>query len=311
MVISALVALAATGSVLALAQDQGTARAGAARKEQPAARPAQAAQEFPPGAMDEVLSQWEIQSKKLRTLEVDIQRTDTDRAWGDESQFSGHAAFQSPDLAYVDYRKIKGGMQADPKVKNKEIFVAEKAKDGKRIEMPFETILCTGQEVWQYRYDVKQVFIWPLDRDARRKALDEGPLPFLFRMRAGDAKQRYTMALRRQDEKLSLIEIAPKLKEDKDVFSTAWVYLDRKYLVPKRIFLISPDKSKIQDFILSNIKANEPVRQQYFTGVKPGKPWKIQINPGGAQADGPGLKGARRKADPQAVDRRDPQVAPR
>ncbi len=309
--ISALAALAATGSALALAQDQGIARPRTARQEQPAAKPAQAAQQFPPEAMDEVLSQWEIQSKKLRTLEVDIQRTDIDRNWGDEAQFSGHAAFQSPDLAYVDYRKIKGKMQGDPKVKNKDIFVAEKAKDGKRIEMPFETILCTGQEVWQYRYDVKQVYIFPLDKDARRKALDEGPLPFLFRMRAGDAKQRYIMALRKQDEKLSLIEIQPRMKEDKDVFSTAWVYLDRKYLVPKRIYLISPDKSKIQDFILSNIKANEPVKQQYFVGVKPGKPWKIEFNPAGAQAEGPGQKGARRKGDPQAAERRDGGMAPR
>ena len=286
MVISALVALAATSAVLAKAQNPGNARPGTARQEQPAAKPAQVAQQFPPGAMDEVLSQWEIQSKKLTSLEVDIQRTDIDRAWGDEALFSGHAAFQSPDLAFVDYRKIKGRMQADPKVKNKEIFVAETAKDGKRIEMPFETIVCTGKEVWQYRFDVKQVYIFPLDKDARRKALDEGPLPFLFRMRAGDAKQRYTMALRKQDAKLSLIEIQPNLKEDKAVFSTAWVYLDRKYLVPKRIYLISPDKSKIQDFILSNIKANEPVKQEYFVGVKPGKPWKVEINPGGAQAAG-------------------------
>ena len=46
-------------------------------------------------------------------------------------------------------------------------------------------------------------------------------------MRAGDAKQRYDMFLRGQNEKNSLVMILPKIKEDKDVFSTAWVMLDR------------------------------------------------------------------------------------
>ena len=35
------------------------------------------------------------------------------------------------------------------------------------------------------------------------------------------------MSLRLQNEKRSLVEILPLLKDDKDVFSTAWVELDR------------------------------------------------------------------------------------
>jgi hypothetical protein len=165
--------------------------------------------------------------------------------------------------------------------------------------------------VWHYRYDVKQVFIWPLGKDARKKALDEGPLPFLFRMRAGDAKQRYNMALRGQDEKLSLVEIQPRMKEDQDVFSTAWVYLDRKFLLPKRILLVSPDKAKVQDFVLSNIAANQPVKPQYFVGVKPGKPWKVQINPGGPEQDPANAKRPRRGGDPQAAQRPYGRMTPR
>ena len=95
----------------------------ALRSQQPAARPAQAPQQFPPGAMDELLRQWEEQSAKLKTLEVDIYRTDQDRAWGDEAQFSGHAAFKSPDLAFVDYKKVKLKSEPNPKDKNQPKFV--------------------------------------------------------------------------------------------------------------------------------------------------------------------------------------------
>ena len=308
--VSFLVAVAAMGSALAFAQDPGAARQGVTRQ-QSTARPAQAPQQFPPGAMDNLLRQWEEQSAKLETLEVDIYRTDQDRAWGDEAQFAGHAAFKSPDLAYVDYKKVKLKTQPNPAAKNQPKFLPEKDKDGNVIATPFETILCTGAEVWHYRYDVKQVFIWPLGKDARKKALDEGPLPFLFRMRAGDAKQRYVMALRGQDQKLSLVEIQPRMKEDQDVFSTAWVWLDRKFLLPKRIMLISPDKAKIQDFILSNIKANQPVKEHYFVGVKPGKPWKVQINPGGPEPAPANAKRPRGAADPQAAQRPDDRMAPR
>jgi TIGR03009 family protein len=310
--VTLVAALAATGSALVLGQDQAPARQRVTRQP-PAARQAQAPQQFPPEAMDNLLHQWEQQSAKLDTLEVNIYRTDQDRAWGDEAQFSGHAAFKSPDLAYVDYKKVKllSQRNPNPKAKNQTVFVPAKTKDGNLDTVPFETIVCTGADVWHYRYDVKQVFIWPLGKDARKKALDEGPLPFLFRMRAGDAKQRYNMTLRGQDERLSLVEIKPLIKEDQDVFSTAWVYLDRKFLLPKRILLISPDKAKVQDFVLSDIRANQPVKPQYFVGVKPGKPWTVQINPGGNENDPAKAKRARRASDPQATQRPDGRMAPR
>ena len=104
-------------------------------------------------------------------------------------------------------------------------------------------------------------------------------------MRAGDAKQRYIMALRGQDEKLSLVEIQPRMKEDQDVFSTAWVYLDRTFLLPKRILLISPDKAKVQDFVLSNIEPISRSRSSTSSGSNRASRWKVQINPGGDEKD--------------------------
>ena len=307
---SVFVALATAGPALVVAQEQAPAKQGVTRQ-QPAARAAQPAQQFPPGAMDNLLRQWEEQSAKLETLEVDIYRTDQDRAWGDEAQFSGHAAFKSPDLAFVDYKKVKLKAEPNPNAKNQPKFVPVQTKDGKLDAVPFETILCTGAEVWHYRYDVKQVYIWPLGKDARKRALDEGPLPFLFRMRAGDAKQRYFMTLEGQDEKVSLVRIQPRMREDQEVFSFAWVYLDRKFLLPTRIMLLSPDKAKTQNFVLRNIRANQPVKEQYFVGVKPAKPWKVETNPGGVEKDPANAKRPRRAGDPAAAQRPDGRPAPR
>ena len=72
--------------------------------------------------------------------------------------------------------------------------------------------------------------------------------------------------------------------------------------------LISPDKAKQQDFRLSNIKANEPVNEKYFVGVKPGKiPWKVEINPFRDESDERRCKGRPgRRADPKAARRAPP-----
>jgi TIGR03009 family protein len=303
VLVSTLVAFVAMGYGLATAQDRAQAPANQARPQAGAARPAQNPKAFPQEAMDDLLRQWEGQSKKLETLEVDIYRVDRDMSWGDESHFIGHAAFKSPDLAYVDYRLVKLAAEPDPKEKNKKKFVPQKKKDGKLDTTPFQTIICTGTEVWEYRSDVKQLTIFPLDKDARRRVLNEGPLPFLFRMKSGDAKQRYTMVLKDQNDDASTVMIMPKIKEDLDSFSTAWVQLDRKFLLPTRILLIAPDKAKLQDFRLSSPRANLPVKPEYFVGVKPTKPWQIVVNPAADAPGNPAPKRTRQLGNPKAAQR--------
>jgi hypothetical protein len=99
--------------------------------------------------------------------------------------------------------------------------------------------------------------------------------------------------------------ILPKIKEDIDAFSTAWVILDRKFLLPTQIRLILPDKVKIQDFKLSNIRANEEVEPRYFVGVKPPKSsgWKVEINPGAGGPEPAAAKRPRRAGEQEAVVR--------
>jgi TIGR03009 family protein len=274
------VAVLATGFALAVAQDDGNNRPPAAKARVQAPPP------IPPNPrrMEELLKLWEKQSEKLKTLEVSIYRIDLSPAWGDEDHYEGHAAFEKPQLAYLDFKQVK--LVPDTKKK----MVPQLDRNKRRIISDFETIICTANEVWQYRYDTKQIFVFPLDKNARKRALEEGPLPFLFDMKAAEAKARYDMELLKEDAKQFLLKIEPKLKEDQSSFSIAWIILDADYLLPKRILLLAPDKKSTKDFYLSNIKANKPVNPAFFKVGDPGKPWKIERNPGGAapvRANGP------------------------
>jgi TIGR03009 family protein len=296
--ISPFIALFSAVWPLAAAQEAGNARQPAQRR-QPAAEP-----QPPSMTMPQLLADWEGQSKKLETLELAIYRIDKDPQWGDEEHYLGRAAFKNPQLAFLDFRKVKMEEQPDPKDKKKKKTVPLK-KNNQIVSVPFETIVCTGQEVWQYRYDVKQIFIFPLDKDQRKRALEEGPLPFLFNMRAADAQQRYKMELRGQYEKQYLVRIEPLLQQDQDTFSTAWVYLDKDFLLPTRIFLLAPNGKMTKDFHLSQIKPNQQVDARLFVGVNPGNQFKIERNPGGpAPASNPRAR-RRQQEDAKAAKRLD------
>jgi TIGR03009 family protein len=297
--VSPFVALLSVGYALAGAQESKNAGE-PAQRQQPAANP-----QPPAMNMQQLLADWEGQSKKLQTLELAIYRIDKDSQWGDEEHYLGRAAFKNPQLAFLDFRKVKMQEQPDPKDKKKKQLVPL-MKNKQIVSVPFETIVCTGQEVWQYRYDVKQIYIFPLDKDQRKRALEEGPLPFLFNMRAADAQQRYKMTLKGEDQEKYLVEIKPLLQQDQDTFSTAWVQLNKEFLLPTRIFLRDPVGKMTKDFHLSQIKPNKNVDPRLFVGVNPGNQFKIERNPGGpAPASNP--KARRRQQDDVKATQR-PQV---
>jgi TIGR03009 family protein len=235
--------------------------------------------------MEKVLSEWEVRSKKIVSLEVLFDRIDRSPGWGDQ-YYQGRAMLQSPDLALLQFQKYK--IDANGKK-----VVAK--KDGKLVPQlepePFERIVCTGTKVLQYSWDDKKIFIFPLDKEARQKALQQGPLPFLFNMKAADAKKRYSMTLLNQDEKDYLIGIVPNEEIDKDSFSKAFLWLNKKSFLPDQLWLYTVGNKERQEFVfageLNTIRANTPLDQKFFLDARfPG--WKAIENPNGNGAPAQG-----------------------
>ena len=208
--------------------------------------------------MARVLTLWEEQSARLKTLDVTIERVDKNPAWGDDEHYTGRALLMSPDLAWLDFQKVS--YRDGKPVLNKQ---------GKPVVTPYERIICTGQDVWQYRSDTRQIFVYPLEKQARKRALEEGPLPFLFNFREVEARERYWMSLVSKPEEEGThywIGIQPRLEMDRDAFSVAFVKLDKTLLLPVRIYLIAPDGKCKKDFLLSNMRPNAEVMTANFQG---------------------------------------------
>jgi TIGR03009 family protein len=284
---SALVLVSTAWPVESNAQAVRQERAGSASA---AARPRQAAPPAPDAKddpldpeMDNILKLWERQSRSLKMLDVMIYRRDVDPrpALGGEQHFQGTAKFESPNKAYIEFNEVKLD-------KNKKPIVNPKTR--RRETAPYEWIKCTGTEVWQYKFDTKQIFIYPLKKEEQERAIEEGPLPFLFNMKADEARNRYRMTLvpEKKGAKVHVIKVIPRLAIDREDFSEALIELETQYFLPTRIILFAPDRKGTREYFLSHHRANLPIDPTYFKGmVFKEKEWKVVRNPEGD----PGLKG--------------------
>jgi TIGR03009 family protein len=257
-----VLAVVATTSGFHSADAQGTRPPAAQPARQAAAQPARPAPTPNDARMKQLLKVWEQRSALLKTLDVKITRSDKSEAWGNE-EFEGRAILQSPNLAWLDFKKVS----VDDK--------------GKAVLKPYERIVCTGTEVWQYRSDARQIFIFPLEKKDQKRALEEGPLPFLFNMKASEAEARYLMTLVSEDKDFYVISVAPRLRVDQEAFSKAFLKLNGKTFLPDRIFLVSPDGKSTKDFTLTEVHPNAQVMSENFVGKPLPKPWQISRDPGG------------------------------
>jgi TIGR03009 family protein len=255
-----------------------------------------------PARMEPLLREWENQNARLKTLEFSIYRIDRDPN-GNEQHYEGHVAFKSPKLAYRDLRMVK--MVPDDNKK----MVPKLDTSKKRVSTPLDTTIWSGEELWQYRYATKQVFIFRLDKNLGLQQPEEAPLPLVFNVTVADARKRYDMVLLDESPKQHLLKITPKSQDDRS-FSTAWIVLNAKPLLPTRILLLLPDKKSTKDFYLSEFQANQPVNESFFRVVAPGKPWTVERYPPSqapARAKGPA---ARRHPEGQASRPLAPDVDP-
>ena len=152
ILLSPLLAVLASGSATAYGQGQGAGRAG-----QPAGQAAGQPQSVnDPVKMKWLLGKWAEQSAKLKTLDVHIDRIDKDPKWKDEVHFEGRAVFKSPNLAYLDFKEVK--LTRDDKGQLAPVI---NPQNGKPVTTPTETIVCGRNEVWQYLFKGRQIFVYP------------------------------------------------------------------------------------------------------------------------------------------------------
>ena len=200
--------------------------------------------------MEDLLVRWEAQSKTVKSLSVEYTRTDFSPLFGSTTEFQGKAKLKSPDLVYLDFYEVV---------------------DGKTKGAFSERIVCDGKDVYQFLGPPKRIFIYPLDKDAQVKALNQGPLPFLFNMSVAKAKARYDMVFVSESKDYYVIKIIPKLAIDREEYSQALVKLrktENGRFLPEAIRLWSPEgkDTKTFSFGKGSLTENGPIPNGWYDG---------------------------------------------
>jgi TIGR03009 family protein len=205
-----------------------------AGRERPAAEPLRV--DPLPKELQVILEDWEAASSKIVALYGEHRRFVYDKTFSIEKQGQGKLYYESPD---------RGRYEVEPSVIPKGAESRKVDKDGNAYTLkPHERELwvCTGAEVIQVNEDRKEFDRYPIPPEDRGENIMNGPLPFLFGMKAEQARQRYFLALMRDDQQKGEVWIhaKPRMQQDAALWSDAIIILDKETFLPRAVQLVDP-----------------------------------------------------------------------
>jgi hypothetical protein len=160
--------------------------------------------------------------------------------------------------------------------------------------------------VWKINDEEKTYEKFEIPEEQRGQNIIDGPLPFLFGMKADQAKRRYVLQLLEPNSHYPddfYIRVLPRRREDAVNWSEARVILSSQTYLPQAVILEHPGKSEtVHRF--NPISINETNWEKIKEKLFGGNPFKVKIPPGyklvDIEAGGPqrGDAGAPAQANP-------------
>ena len=212
-----------------------------------------------PKEMDPVLQEWEQKTAHIESLKGSFSRFTYDSVFGVEKRAKGNYWFKSPDKAKMEFLP-------DPVI----VEAAEKLQPGQKLqhkvgEKPNQVIyevvadeqtswICTGSEILALNHAPKTYSRMEIPQQYRGQRITDGPLPFLFGMKAESVKKRYAMTFGSQHNPSQLIHIVafplvPALQKE---FIRAELMLDPNTFMPRAVRLWDPTGNKQTSYVFDS-----------------------------------------------------------
>jgi TIGR03009 family protein len=203
--------------------------------------------------LDAVLIEWEQHMKRVETLSAQCTRTTVDRVLKDTEVFEGAAQYIKPDL-----------------------FTVEMKQKGKPER--YEKWICTGTFLYEFLPQDKLLRVHELPRSKSGQLPQDSFLPFLRGMKADEAKLRYDLTLKKEDQWWIYVEIKPRLEEDKADFQSARLVLSSQTFLPRELRFKQPNDSEVI-WDIPKIQSGARLNRADFTAPKAPVGWKTQLVP--------------------------------
>ena len=225
-----------------------------------------------PEDLEELLREWEAKSSQIKSLAGKHKRTMYNLVFQEEKISEGKFYLETPDKGRIDLT----GIQPDKGEKSGRI-----GKDGKPFKLVAdrgERWICTGDEIVMVNDEEKTYEVLALPPEAKGKNIVNTPLPFLFGMKAADAKRRFRMTLKKNTPEAALLIVSPKFHSDQQNYVEAWVMLEKANYLPTAVKMFDPSGSIETVYKFDSVKIND---RNYFL-IFPGKdPFRLDFKRAG------------------------------
>jgi TIGR03009 family protein len=208
--------------------------------------------------LEKILKNWELTTSGFKKMTGEFSRFKYDKTFEVEWRAEGKFAYEAPD---------KGNyVLSSATIQNGEVS-KKKSKDGTpytlKPDNP-ERWVCTGKEVIKINEKEKTYEKLPIPPDSQGENIMDGPLPFLFGMKADQAKKRYRLSLNEKTSKEVIwLDVYPREQKDAANWSKATVIIDAKSFEPHAVKLLDPTGAE-SVHVFKNIVINP--KRGFFEG---------------------------------------------
>ena len=217
-----------------------------------------------PKELEDLLVRWELESSKVNRLNGAVECIKYDKVYFAETRAQGEFWYQSPDKGRIDFGPTANSNPSEKRGPNGETYTVQ--QDGRM------RWICDGQTIYIIDDDKKLADVGQIPAHQQGKNIVNSPLPFIFGLKAEQAKQRYHLALGSMhwpDGRVKLkngqirkvkpqihIVAAPRYQVDAVEWRRAEVLLDPVEFVPTAIRLFSPQNNLETVYAFRNAKKN-------------------------------------------------------
>lgn len=227
--------------------------------------------------VEDILVEWEEKSSAIKRLEGTFERTTYDSVFSVELIAKGRYCFEFPDKG--SFQQFGTPTKEGQKGRR---FTAQPGHD--------ERWVCDGSKILKIDDKKKEYEEVTIPAEDRGQNIRNSPLPFLFGLKAVEAKQRYAFELNpKTNEKQIWLKVRPLLQQDLANYKSAEVILDRTNCLPiaVKLFDTTGNKEDVYYFPRDKMTVNRNGWVTWLTG-NPLKPdltdYKKLIQPENAVA---------------------------
>ncbi|GIX03396.1 MAG: hypothetical protein KatS3mg113_0402 [Planctomycetaceae bacterium] len=212
---------------------------------------------------------WEQHSAQIQTLYGNHTRVEYNTVFEVESRSEGRFFYQAPDKGRFDVQgmKIRPGEKSARLGKEGTPYRLQSGKDGRWI--------CTGQEVLQIDETTREYEVYPLPPEYRGANIIRSPLPFLFGIKAEEAKRRFQLALLSEKEEYYVLEALPRTNQEN--FKKAYIQLEKRRLIPTGVILFDTSGSTETRYTFRDININHSGFSGWIKSTFGGDPFRPNL----------------------------------